>query len=152
MHGFDSPSTVCLPNNINSTYNFMEGSDFKFEGNSEIIKKNSQNLIIGKSWGASSRKVVAIEADSTTGKVGQFSALPEGMVNFNPNFTRGSKPITNIPFAPAVFLGVVQEIAGSGSWSTNSRVYYDPAVRDNIVWAQVPLYRRSWKESGRSCE
>jgi len=65
---------------------------------------------------------------------------------------RGYTLMTNFSVSRAVFLGVVQEIAGSGSWSTNSQVYYDPAVLDNIVWAQVPLYRRSWKESRRSWE
>jgi hypothetical protein len=42
-------------------------------------------------------------------------------------------------------LGVVQQ-NGDGAWWTHSKVYYDPDVLENVVWATAPLYRRSWKE------
>lgn len=46
-------------------------------------------------------------------------------------------------------LGVWQTREGTLNGS-NSVVYYDPKVLQNVVWSKAPLYRLSWKESKRS--
>lgn len=101
------------------------------------------------------------------GKTVWHTGFPSGeqywASNFNAVYTQPSRccyDITNLQIhgyayintslSRAKFLGVVQQSSPSASWSTNSQVYYDPSVLNNIVWAQAPLYRRSWKESSRS--
>lgn len=55
-----------------------------------------------------------------------------------------SDPVTS----RATFLGVAQQNTTNASWSTDSRVYYDSNVLNNIVWTTNSIYRISWKESG----
>jgi Tfp pilus assembly protein PilX len=45
--------------------------------------------------------------------------------------------------------GMAQFTSG-GSFSGDSKVYFDPKVLDNVSWAKAPLHRISWKEISRS--
>jgi hypothetical protein len=46
-------------------------------------------------------------------------------------------------------VGVLHE-GGSGYYGGGSKVYFDPAVLNNVVWANAPIHLLSWKETNRS--
>jgi hypothetical protein len=52
-------------------------------------------------------------------------------------------------FNRTTFLGVAQ-FTTEGSFSADSKVYYDPTVLDNVSWAKAPIHLTSWKETSHS--
>lgn len=47
-------------------------------------------------------------------------------------------------------VGVVHSGSSSDMYRDNEKVYFDPEVLKNVVWATSPIYLLSWKETGRS--
>lgn len=46
-------------------------------------------------------------------------------------------------------LGVAHFLT-QGNFSNKCKVYFDPAVLENVAWAKVPIYQISWKETSHS--